>query len=205
MSGTTGTTCFVTGAGGFVGMHFVRTALAAGFHVVALLHHPTEEPDENRSRTLFRQRRRLLSLPHSHRRLTITEGTLHDRAGLRAVFDQFEIDAVVHLAGVTRIPEAKIDAAAAFAVNVEGTRRLAEEAERRANARGRPMHFVFSSTICVFEGVSLEPAVRMPGARRWPKRPWKAARGSRSPSPTFPISSASVRVPPSSRSGCTTR
>jgi nucleoside-diphosphate-sugar epimerase len=149
-------TFLVTGASGFVGQHFIEVALRSGAHVVALLHRPAAGADAHRLRRLFRQRRQLLSLPHGHERLTIVEGSLGDRDGLAALFAHVEVDAVVHFAGITRLPQARKDQKAALDVNVEGTRRLAEVADAHARARRRPMHFVFSSTIRVFEGTRFE-------------------------------------------------
>jgi nucleoside-diphosphate-sugar epimerase len=156
MTAASSKTYLVTGAGGFVGSHVVRTALATGNHVVALLHRPETASAARCDERIYAQKRKLLALPHAAQRLTLTEGCLLSAAALSTLFEQSEIDSVIHLAGVTRVAEASRNRAAALEVNVEGTRRLAQATAACARRRGGPLQFVLASTVRVFEGLAYE-------------------------------------------------
>jgi CDP-glucose 4,6-dehydratase len=113
---------FVTGATGFVGAHVVRMLLDRGARVVCL------ERDAIRM-TAF-------DLFDLRRRVTVVRGDLADFALLERVLNEYEIEAVFHLAAQALVGVANRSPLSTFETNVRGTYLLLE-ACRVTRAVGR--------------------------------------------------------------------
>jgi CDP-glucose 4,6-dehydratase len=103
---------FVTGATGFVGAHVVRMLLEQGARVVCL------ERDAIRA-TAF-------DLFDLRRRVTVVRGDLADFALLERVLNEYEIEAVFHLAAQALVGVANRSPLSTFETNVRGTYLLME-------------------------------------------------------------------------------
>jgi len=82
-------------------------------------------------------------------------GSIMDGALLDRVMAEFEIDRIVHLAALLST-RAEFSPMAAHQVNVGGTLNLLEFAEREAESHGRPVVFLYPSSIAVFGLPDLE-------------------------------------------------
>ncbi|MCB9838060.1 MAG: NAD-dependent epimerase/dehydratase family protein [Phycisphaeraceae bacterium] len=134
----------VTGAAGFVGGWLAETLLSLGARVVLLDDCSTGDPmlpprliDQHNGRCQF------------------VEGSILDPQALADAFDNSSI--VFHLAAQASAPASVEDPARTFAVNVEGTRRVAEA----ARAAGVTRLIVASSSAVYGDG---EPPMRESGA-----------------------------------------
>lgn len=114
----------VTGATGFIGHHVARRFVTAGWEVFALVRPPAER--------LFLEG------------VTNVEGDLADPAGLEALADLPEFDAVCHLAADTRMDVGDAELAP---VNVRGTERLLAALAEKLQGR----RFLFASSIAAVD------------------------------------------------------
>jgi threonine 3-dehydrogenase len=78
-----------------------------------------------------------------------------DRAALDRLFAEFEIDQIFHLAALLST-RSEFSPMTAHEVNVEGTLHLLEFAERQAESHGRPVRFLYPSSIAVYGLPTLE-------------------------------------------------
>jgi threonine 3-dehydrogenase len=76
-------------------------------------------------------------------------GSILDRNLLERIVAEFEVDAVFHLAALLST-RAEFSPMTAHQVNVEGTLNLLEFAQRQAESHGRPVVFVYPSSIAVY-------------------------------------------------------
>jgi len=120
---------FITGATGFAGSHLVDHLLAAGHHVLALVHEATSHQ----------------GLP-VHERVQPVSGDLLDPDGLAAAVAAARPDWIFHLAGQAYPARSWDDPAQTLAVNAGGTANLLRAAALCAGeARGRPRVVVVTS------------------------------------------------------------
>jgi CDP-glucose 4,6-dehydratase len=103
---------FVTGATGFVGAHVVRTLVNQGARVVCL------QRDDVKAGTLD-----LLDL---RRHVTVIRGDLADYALMERALNEYEIEAVFHLAAQALVGVANRSPLSTFETNVRGTYLLME-------------------------------------------------------------------------------
>ncbi|MCA9772799.1 MAG: GDP-mannose 4,6-dehydratase [Myxococcales bacterium] len=122
----------ITGAGGFVGRHLARLLSAEGHEVQGLCAHFEDAPAV--AEALGRPRERVVACD-----ITRPDDVL-------AAFASDPPEAVVHLAGLTFVPEANRRPGLALEVNAVGTRNLLEAA--RVHAPGA--RFVYVSTSDVY-------------------------------------------------------
>ena len=98
-----------------------------------------------------------------HREIT---GSILDTSLLERVLAEYEVDLIFHLAALLST-RAEFTPMAAHHVNVEGTLKLLEFAARETESHGRPVVFVYPSSIAAYGLPSLEAqAQRRPRARR---------------------------------------
>jgi nucleoside-diphosphate-sugar epimerase len=76
-------------------------------------------------------------------------GSITDKALLERVMAEFEVDLIFHLAALLST-RSEFTPTAAHEVNVEGTLRLLEFAQREAESHGRPVVFLYPSSIGAF-------------------------------------------------------
>ena len=121
-AGYAGRTVFVTGASGIVGSWLVRSLLAAGADVVALVR--DEDPRSEFVRSGDEQR------------VTRVRGSLEDVALLERLLVQYEVEVVFHLGAQTQVRHAQRQPWATMEANVRGTYNLLEAVRRSATHVG---------------------------------------------------------------------
>ena len=84
----------VTGGSGYIGSHTVLELLKAGFEVVIL---------DNLSNSSFESIKRVMSLVG--KTVSFVEADIRNQDLLRSIFQQFEIEAVIHFAGLKAVGE----------------------------------------------------------------------------------------------------
>jgi nucleoside-diphosphate-sugar epimerase len=82
-------------------------------------------------------------------------GSILDRGLLERVLSEFEVDLVFHLAALLST-RAEFTPVTAHQVNVEGTINLLEFAQREAESHGRPVVFMYPSSIAAYGMPSLQ-------------------------------------------------
>jgi UDP-glucose 4-epimerase len=117
----------VTGGAGYIGSHTVHALVDAGESVVVL---------DNLS-TGFAQ-----ALPAP---LLPIVGDVGDQRLVSSLIDQYEVEAVIHFAGSTIVPESMKDPLGYYRNNTANSRTLIEAA-----VKGGVRHFIFSSTAAVY-------------------------------------------------------
>src|SRR5438477_12458431 len=120
----------ITGAGGEIG-HGLVTRLASGGGLIITL-------DVNRLDTSL--------APLIAREFT---GSITDAALLDRVLAEFEVDRVFHLAALLST-RSEFTPTTAHHVNVEGTLNLLEFAQRQGESHGRPVTFIYPSSIAAY-------------------------------------------------------
>jgi nucleoside-diphosphate-sugar epimerase len=130
----------ITGAGGEIGHGLVTRLSGAGAPVVTLDVSP---------------------LDHALARLVTREftGSITDTNLLERILAEFEVDHVFHLAALLST-RSEFTPIAAHQVNVEGTLNLLEFAQRQGESHGRPVMFVYPSSIAVYGLPDLETKAR---------------------------------------------
>jgi nucleoside-diphosphate-sugar epimerase len=131
----------ITGAGGEIGHSLIdRLAGRGDRHIVTIDISPL---DPSIARRVDRE---------------IT-GSITDRALLERMMAEFEVDLMFHLAALLST-RAEFTPVAAHEVNVEGTLRLLEFAQHEAESHGRPVVFIYPSSIAAYGLPDLESKAR---------------------------------------------
>jgi nucleoside-diphosphate-sugar epimerase len=86
-------------------------------------------------------------------------GSITDRALLERMMAEFEVDLIFHLAALLST-RSEFTPVAAHEVNVEGTLRLLEFAQHEAESHGRPVVFIYPSSIAAYGLPDLEAKTR---------------------------------------------
>src|SRR5687768_16684144 len=120
----------VTGAGGEIGHGLIARLSEAGRPIVAIDIAPLEP-----------SLARLV-----HREFT---GSITDRTLLERVLSEFEVDLVIHLAALLST-RAEFTPITAHQVNVEGTLNLLEFAQQEGESHGKPVVFLYPSSIAAY-------------------------------------------------------
>src|SRR6187431_2390255 len=120
----------VTGAGGEIGHGLIGRLAAAGRSIVTI---------------------DIAPLDPSLRQFVAREftGSITDSALLERVLSQFEIELVFHLAALLST-RAEFTPTTAHQVNVDGTLNLLEFAQHEAESHGRPVVFIYPSSIAAY-------------------------------------------------------
>src|SRR5436190_247487 len=82
-------------------------------------------------------------------------GSILDQPALERILSEFEVDLVFHLAALLST-RSEFSPRTAHQVNVEGTLNLLEFAQHEAESHGRPVVFLYPSSIAAFGLPSLE-------------------------------------------------
>jgi nucleoside-diphosphate-sugar epimerase len=126
----------VTGAGGEIGHGLIARLSDAGRAIVTIDIAPLEHGMAR----------------HVRREFT---GSITDRWILERVLAEFEVDLVFHLAALLST-RAEFTPVTAHEVNVDGTLRLLEFAQHEGESHGRPVTFVYPSSIAAYGLPNLE-------------------------------------------------
>jgi UDP-glucose 4-epimerase len=124
----------VTGGAGYIGSHTVVLLQEAGHDVVVFDNLCNAHPE------VFNRITRITG-----QQAAFVEGDIRDKAALDRVFDQFDIDAVVHFAGLKAVGESVAEPLRYYQNNVEGSLNLFE-----AMAKHGCKKVVFSSSATVY-------------------------------------------------------
>ena len=143
----------VTGAGGEIGHGLIVRLAAAGRAIVTVDIAPLEP-----------------ALRHLVRREFT--GSITDRWILERVLAEFEVDLVFHLAALLST-RSEFTPVTAHEVNVDGTLRLLEFAQHEGESHGRPVVFLYPSSIAAYGLPDLETKLR---AGRVREDEWSAPR-----------------------------
>ena len=120
----------ITGAGGEIGHTLVTRLAASGSPIVTLDVAPL---DSSLARLVARE----------------FTGTITDPSLLERILAEFEIDHVFHLAALLST-RSEFTPVSAHHVNVEGTLNLLEFAQKQGESHGRPVVFVYPSSIAAY-------------------------------------------------------
>jgi nucleoside-diphosphate-sugar epimerase len=131
----------VTGAGGEIGHGLVARLAAAGRSIVSIDIAPLGAGQARLVRREF-------------------TGSITDHAILQRVLAEFEVDLVFHLAALLST-RAEFTPISAHEVNVEGTLHLLEFAQHQGDSHGRPVTFVYPSSIATYGLPTLEEKQRV--------------------------------------------
>lgn len=88
------------------------------------------------------------------------QGSILDRGLLDRILAEFEVDIVYHLAALLST-RSEFTPVTAHRVNVEGTLHLLEFAQREAESHGRPVKFLYPSSIAVYGLPDLDTKLRV--------------------------------------------
>ncbi len=109
----------------------------------------------------------LLALPKEMTGLTThVQGDILDRALLSRLVSEYEIDTVYHLAALLST-RSEFTPEAAHRVNVEGTLVLLQMANEQSEWRGRPVKFIFPSSIAAYGLPDLDTKQAYNRVREW--------------------------------------
>lgn len=112
---------FVTGASGFVGAHVTRLLVEQGANVVCLQRDAVRES--------------ALDLFDLRRRVTVVNGQLEDQSLLERILNEYETEAVFHLAAQAIVGVANRSPISTFETNIRGTYLLLEACRRTPTIR----------------------------------------------------------------------
>ena len=129
-----GATFLVTGAHGFIGAWVTKRLLDAGARVVVF------------DRDADPRRLRLIMDEEEVARTTVVTGDITDAGALPPVLEEFEVEHVIHLAGL-QVPTCRADPRAGALVNVVGTVNVFEAARLSG---GRVKRIVYASSAAVY-------------------------------------------------------
>src|SRR5881409_714472 len=120
----------ITGAGGEIGHGLVTQLSAAGSPIITIDVSPLDPS----------------LAPHVSREFT---GSITDTGLLDRMIAEFEVDRVFHLAALLST-RSEFTPVTAHHVNVEGTLNLLEFAQRQGESHGRPVMFIYPSSIAAY-------------------------------------------------------
>ncbi|OTG63841.1 UDP-glucose 4-epimerase GalE [Acinetobacter silvestris] len=131
----------VTGGAGYIGSHTCVELLNAGHDVVVL---------DNLSNSSVESLNRVQEL--THKSLTFVEGDIRDGKTLDQLFGLYQIDAVIHFAGLKAVGESQQIPLTYFDHNIAGSISLVQ-----AMQRAEVFKLVFSSSATVYDEANSSP------------------------------------------------
>lgn len=130
----------ITGAGGEIGHALVRGLSDRDLRIITLDVNPLDRA----------------VAPYVRREFT---GSITDTSLLERMLAEFEVDCVFHLAALLST-RAEFTPVTAHHVNVEGTLNLLEFAQKQGESHGRPVTFIYPSSIAAYGLPDLETKMR---------------------------------------------
>ena len=94
------------------------------------------------------------------------KGSITDKMLVDSLASEYEIDTIYHLAALLST-RAEVTPGTAHRVNVEGTLLLLEMAAEQSQFRGKPVQFIFPSSIAAYGMPDLETKAEYPKVREW--------------------------------------
>lgn len=152
-------TILVTGGAGYIGSHTAVQALEAGYEVIIL------DSLINSSAVAIDRIEKLTG-----KRPTFVVGDIRNTAALDQLFSEYEIDSVIHFAGLKAVGESTNLPLSYYDVNVNGTIRLVE-----AMSKAGVKNIVFSSSATVYGEEASVPYVETQ-RRGTPSSPYGATK-----------------------------
>lgn len=134
-------TILVTGGAGFIGSHTTLELLNAGFEVVVM---------DNLSNSKLEAVKRVEKL--AEKKTTFYQADLLDKDAMKAIFNENQIDAVIHFAGLKAVGESVEKPLLYYKNNVSGTVNLCE-----VMSDAGVKNLVFSSSATVYGDPSKSP------------------------------------------------
>ena len=131
----------VTGGAGYIGSHTCLELLTAGHEVIVF---------DNLSNSSEESLRRVQAL--ANKNLVFVQGDIRNQAELDSVFQDHQIDAVIHFAGLKAVGESQQIPLAYFDNNITGSVQLVKAMERAG-----VFNLVFSSSATVYDEANLSP------------------------------------------------
>lgn len=131
----------VTGGAGYIGSHTCLELLAAGHEVIVF---------DNLSNSSDESLGRVQAL--ANKSLVFVQGDIRNQAELDSVFQDHQIDAVIHFAGLKAVGESQQIPLAYFDNNIAGSIQLVKAMERAG-----VFSLVFSSSATVYDEANLSP------------------------------------------------
>lgn len=131
----------VTGGAGYIGSHTCIELLTAGIEVVVL---------DNLSNSSQESLSRVMAI--TGKTLTFIEGDIRNSDLLDKVFTDYEIDAVIHFAGLKSVGESQNQPLAYFDNNISGSIKLVT-----AMKKAEIFNLVFSSSATVYDAANNSP------------------------------------------------
>lgn len=131
----------VTGGAGYIGSHTCVELLNSGHHVVVL---------DNLSNSCEESLRRVQTI--TGKKLDFIQGDILDKACLDNIFQQYQIDAVIHFAGLKAVGESQEKPLIYFENNISGSIQLIQ-----AMQRAGVYTIVFSSSATVYDEANVSP------------------------------------------------
>lgn len=131
----------VTGGAGYIGSHTCLALLAEGHEVIVF---------DNLSNSSEVSLKRVQAL--AKRSLVFVEGDVRDRQALDQVFNNYQIDAVIHFAGLKAVGESQKIPLVYFDHNITGSIQLVQAMEQ-----AQVFNLVFSSSATVYGENNLAP------------------------------------------------
>lgn len=104
--------------------------------------------------------------PEITKQITHIQGDICDQSLLARIVSEFEIDAIYHLAALLST-RAEFTPEAAHKVNVEGTLGLLHIASDQSQWQGKPVKFIFPSSIAIYGLPDLSEKANFPCVREW--------------------------------------
>ncbi len=154
-------TLLVTGAAGFIGSHTVEAFLKRGDQVIGLDNF-NDYYDPARKRANLEEIRQALVQTDHFQRFTFIEGDIRDRKLVKQVFEDYQFDAIVHLAAMAGVRVSIDNPEVYYDVNLMGSLVLLDAAVGRviSKASGDTFpQFVYASTSSVYGNTRQIPFV----------------------------------------------
>lgn len=136
---TEDTTVLVTGGAGFIGSHTVVELLSAGYRVVIV------DDLSNSIIVAVSRIREIVGISEDDKRLTFYEASILDGRAMDAIFEENEIDAIIHFAAFKAVGESVEKPLEYYTNNISGTLSVLNIA-RNHNCK----NFIFSSSATVY-------------------------------------------------------
>ena len=154
-------TLLVTGAAGFIGSHTVEAFLKRGDRIIGVDNF-NDYYDPARKRANLEEIQQALVRTDHFQRFTFIEGDIRDRKLVKQLFEDYQFDAIVHLAAMAGVRVSIDHPELYYDVNLMGSLVLLDAAVGRVIKKAsvdKLPHFVYASTSSVYGNTRQIPFV----------------------------------------------